>query len=388
MSKPQRYRFLDLYRGLIVLFMLEGHVLRALLTPELQQESWFIQHELLHGLTGPGFLFGAGFAFAIATQRRWDHLIAWTPAFLRRIWRVVLIIFIGYALHLPYLSLRKTFTQSTPQQWDALFAFDVLQCIGLTLLGLRLLLVILRNEKVFVWSVIILGLAIVYATPPVWEPRFVVSLPRVMAQAVNGLGASPFPIFPFSGFLLSGTVVAWLFLRRAQEGTEDRFTRNLAIFGVSLVGFGYGIDVLPFQTYGNYNFWFTSPNYFWIRLGYLLLLLSGLWLLESLVRHREDHDIWMPKWLINLGIESFAVYIAHLILLYGWVTNPLDNMTSWWGLKLTLWQSTFAFILFTIVMVGISQLWHFVKKRHPVLMQGVYWYLGGMVVYQFLVNPY
>ena len=36
-----RYDFLDLFRGIIVLFMIEGHVVRELLTPELRAAKLF-----------------------------------------------------------------------------------------------------------------------------------------------------------------------------------------------------------------------------------------------------------------------------------------------------------------------------------------------------------
>ncbi len=385
---PQRYRFLDLYRGFIVLMMLEGHVLRALLTADAQRSSLFVLHELAHGITGPGFLFGAGFAFAIATQRRWEYLLFLTPAFFRRAGRVLLLVIIGYALHIPFLSLTKMLEQAMPQQWTVFFSFDVLQCIGVTLLGLRLLLLVLRSETSFIRSVVLILLAVVYATPFFWSQDLDHTVPRFVSMALNGLGASPFPLFPYSGFLLAGAAVAWDFLRHAQQGTENRFVRNLAILGLILVVAGYFLDWLPFQTYRSYNFWFTSPNYFWMRLGILCLLLSGLWFFESLVVHREDSDVWMPKWLIILGVESFAVYILHLVVLYGWVTNPQQNMAAWWGLRLPLGPTLVALSGFTLVMVLISQLWHYVKKQHPILMKGVYWYLGLTVGYYFFTSPY
>ena len=51
--------------------------------------------------------------------------------------------------------------------------------------------------------------------------------------------------------------------------------------GVLLVAAGLLFDALPFHTYKEYSFWNTSPNYFWIRLGVLLLMLGGLWYLED-----------------------------------------------------------------------------------------------------------
>jgi hypothetical protein len=40
--------------------MLEGHVLRELLTPDLKATQFFAFHEVFHGVTAPRFLFGAG----------------------------------------------------------------------------------------------------------------------------------------------------------------------------------------------------------------------------------------------------------------------------------------------------------------------------------------
>ncbi|MFH0988524.1 MAG: heparan-alpha-glucosaminide N-acetyltransferase domain-containing protein [bacterium] len=388
MTKPQRYRFLDLYRGLIVLLMLEGHVLRALLTLDAQRGPLFTLHELLHGLIGPGFLFGAGFSFAIGTQRRLEALTSVTPMFFRRLWRALFIFFLGYAIHIPYLSLAKTILHGTPQQFDVLFAFDILQCIGITLLGLRIILLFLKKETWFIHSLFMLLLLIVYATPLVWTKEIELLLPRFLVGAVSGHQGAFFPLFPSAAFLLAGVIVAWLFLRKAQEGTEHRFLQQLLIVGIILIGGGYLVDALPVNSYPAYNFWYTSPNYFWMRLGGLFLLLTSLWFFESYVTHRDRHDIWMPMWLILLGVESFVVYIAHLVILYGWVINGQCSMSFWWGWKLNIWESILAWVALTLLMAFLATGWQYLKKNHPVVMQGIYWYLNILFLYYFLTSMY
>ncbi len=388
MKESQRYWFLDLYRGLIVFFMVEGHVLRVVLLPEEQREPWFVFHELLHGITGPGFLFGSGFTFAIATQRRWDQLITFSPAFFRRLWRALLLMDMGYLLHVPYFSLNKTLRDPSPQEWDAFFAFDALQCIGLTLIVLRMLLATLRSERWFIQSVLALLFAIVYATPFLWDPEFTADFPRFVSQAVNGLKGSFFPLFPNMGFLLAGTLVAWLFLRKAAEGHEERFIKNLGIAGVILVLTGMALDRVPVSVYPVHDFWFTSPNFFWMRLGVLFLMLSGLWYFEYAVSRRGSPGVWMPKWLITLGVESLFVYIAHLILLYGWVVNPDENVSALWGLRLNLFPAIAVSLGFVIGMVPLALGWNYGRKHHPVAMQGVYWWMGSVFVYYFVTNPW
>ncbi len=377
--------------------MLEGHVVRALLTQQAQSTPLFIFHEMIHGITGPGFLFGAGFAFAIATQRRWESLITFSPALLRRIWRLVLIIAIGYVIHIPFFSLFKTLTESSQTELIAFFSFGVLQCIGVTLLALRLLLVLLRSEKIFIQVIVVLMLAVVYVTPLVWNPGVGSTLPLAIQMSLNGLKESPYPLFPYAGFVFAGTIVAWQYLRKAQDGMEGTFIRNLAVVGMVLVVAGYSMDLLPYHTYSRVepathpalvkSFWYTSPNFFWIRLGILFLLMSGLWFFENLVQHRDDSDVWMPQWLIVLGVESFAVYIAHLFLLYGWVI-PYSSLTTLWGLKLHLSESLALFLLLALAMVFVSTIWRYVKKQHPVIMQALYWYAAAVFLYYFITNPY
>lgn len=388
MSIPQRYQFLDLYRGLIILFMLEGHVLRALLQPAFQATKAFELHEIFHGITAPGFLFGAGFTFAIATQRKWDQLITWSKGLFRRLGRMVLLVMVGYLMHIPYFSLRKTVEESTPEQWDAFLAFDVLQCIGVSLLFLRLLFVVVRSETLFLSCVTALLAAIVAATPLVWESAFIRSFPRWLAMAVHGTQGSVFPLFPYAAFILAGVLVSWGFLHFFEQGKEARYMKLLALTGIGLVAAGYVWDILPYRLYPTYDFWFTNPAYFLIRLGILVCLLAALWFFEARVRHREIHDVWMPQWLTTLGVESLFVYIVHMLILYGWVVNADVNMEAWWGLRLNLGESLLVFIGLALVLYPAARLWRYLKKQHPVLMQGVYWWVGLVLVWELLTRPY
>ena len=310
--------------------MLEGHVLRELLSPDIRATQLFAYHEIFHGVTAPGFLFGAGFTFAIATQRKWQQAITFNESFLKRVWRAISLILVGYSLHFPYLSLSKTLEQATSTQWNAFLIFDVLQCIGLGLLTMRLLLFFLKREDIFIGSLLGLLLSIVYLTPLVWMKNTQNSLPLWFLSALNGLAGSPFPIFPYVGFLVAGTLVSWLFLRAAQEGREEFVVKRMILGGITLVLCGYVSDAFPVQTYPDYNFWNTSPNFFWIRLGMLLLMLGGLWYLEDFLARHSNIKIWMPQWLIILGVQSLFVYIAHLLILCGWVTNVELNL-RWWG---------------------------------------------------------
>lgn len=381
-----RFIFLDLYRGLIVLFMLEGHVLRELLLPEIKATEWFTIHEMFHGITAPGFLFGSGFALAIATQRKWDQAVRFGKPFLRRVWRAVLLILIGYTLHVPYLSLQKTLTAATEQQWQAFFAFDVLQCIGLSLLILRIILFIFKKEKPFLITVAVFLFGIVYTTPLLIDVHSNESIPFALSAALTSKAGSYFPFFPYAGFLFAGTLVSWMFLRAAQEQKEVAFIRGLLVSGVLLIVGGFISEYLPYTIYDHHDFWFTSPNYFWIRLGVLFIVMSSLWFIEDSILTRVTVPWATPRWITTLGMQSLFVYITHLIILYGWVYNTTFNLRFFWRDSLNLFSASLVTLLLTGAMVAGAFGWRYLQKHHPLYLRGLIFYLTFIVVWPFFFS--
>src|SRR5438552_2253362 len=144
-ATPQRHLFIDLYRTAVILLMLEGHVLRALLAPSLQQTRLFQIHEFFHGLSAPAFLFGAGMTFIISTRKRWEEYHHWDRPLARRVGRFLLVISLGFMLHLPFFSIRKIILDATSADYYQLFQCDVLACIGLGLLSLHGIILFFKN---------------------------------------------------------------------------------------------------------------------------------------------------------------------------------------------------------------------------------------------------
>jgi hypothetical protein len=118
------------------------------------------------------------------------------------------------------------------------------------------------------------------------------------------------------------------------------------------------------------------------------MMLGGLWYLEDYFATRRGSMAWMPKWLTMLGVESLFVYIAHLFILCGWVTNVEFNLRWWWGSRLTIAESILVFVGLTLVMIPASFGWRYLKKQHSKLLIGLYWWMGFCVVWSFLINPY
>ena len=97
-SRSHRVIFIDLGRALAVAFMLYGHTVSALLAPIYQAGTWFQVWQFQRGLTSSLFLLLSGFAFSIATGRRWASQLRWTGALVRRMRRFGFFILLGYAL--------------------------------------------------------------------------------------------------------------------------------------------------------------------------------------------------------------------------------------------------------------------------------------------------
>ena len=379
-----RYQFLDVYRGIVVLLMIQGHVVRELLHQSLQSDAFFRAHELFHGITGSGFLFGAGITFGISAQVRWDEYLTFTPALRKRLKRILLLLGIAYALHLPFLSLSKTLTNATTEDWRAFWSFDVLQCIGFGLLILQVAVFIVRKERWFAVSLALLMLVGVYSAPWLWGEGD--ALPPFLAYALTGNGGSVYPLIPNAAFLFAGALVSYEFLRSVRLGMEVQFVKRLALAGIGLHGAGLILEALPFQVYGNHDYWSTSPNFLLIKLGGIFLLMCGAWYFgrtNFVQRHPR-----ILRWLIILGVESLFVYVVHLILLYGSVLNPDVSVSRMWFQSVNWGGALAAVAGVSMLLIFVAWLWNTFKHSDPILARGLNWWMGTALVVEFITRSY
>ncbi len=351
-----RYLFIDLFRSAVIVLMLEGHVLRTLLAVTVQSAPVFRLHEFLHGLSAPAFLFGAGLTFVISTKRRWTEFHRWGPLLSRRVRRLLFVIALGFFLHLPFFSLRKIVIDGMESDVLQFFQFDVLHCIGFGLLALHALIFLFRTEVRFYGLVLATVAGVCFLTPLVWDLDPLRRFGPWAAQALNGRHGSPFPLFPYLGFLFAGVIVSWEYLVARDEGKEGDFMVRLFALGSAAIGIGTFFDLLPGQVYPTYNFWFTSPNYFIIRIGALMIGLSVAW-------YTTRRLTAIPPLAVVLGVESLFVYVSHLVLLYGSVLNPEWNLQTMIGSNLPLGQSLLWVIGFLAGMLALASLWRRLKER-------------------------
>lgn len=165
-SASTRVLFVDLARAAAVLFMVQGHVLQALLAPQYSggvfTEVWLY----LRGLTSCTFLMLSGFSFSLATTRRWSEFQVPGRRVIRRLGRYLLLLALGYGMRFPARSISGLSTISTAQ-WQTFAVVDVLQLIAVVLTLLQVGVWLLRTPgKFMIWS-FVAAVAVVLLTPVV-----------------------------------------------------------------------------------------------------------------------------------------------------------------------------------------------------------------------------
>jgi fucose 4-O-acetylase-like acetyltransferase len=162
------------------------------------------------------------------------------------------------------------------------------------------------------------ALGISLLTPPLWTAWRPQWLPWPLETYINGVHnlnePQPwlFPIFPWAAFAFAGLAVGFLLL---SDWVRKREATTLVFAGVGAVGLIYlarWLDSRRLQLYSAYDFWHTSPNFFLIRVGLLLIILSAAY-----AWCRWGAGQWGFSPLVQLGQTSLLVYWVHIEFVYG-----------------------------------------------------------------------
>ncbi len=125
----------------------------------------------------------------------------------------------------------------------------------------------------------------------------------------------------------------------------------------------FPLDPLAAAVYPVYDYWKSSPSFFMLRLGLVLLLAAGMFAFEF--RHGVS-----PRSIVTLiGRESLLVYTVHLMLIYGNLGSGhfADRVRMSFG-----YAEVFAV---SIALLGLMYLlawtWSRIRKAKPAVRIGV-----------------
>jgi uncharacterized membrane protein len=334
MAAPlSRLAYIDWLRGLACLLMFQTHCYDAWLGGAARQSTFFMWSQLGGTFPAPLFLFLAGVSFALVTDKLLQKGLAPAEVAKKTILRGAEIFGLGILFRVQEFLIALGWAP-----WSDLFRVDILNTIGLSmmLMGAMCWGVLgifgaadvgatvdptawAKNVRAKLVSAAVFVAAAISALAPLlwttWQPRF---LPWELETYVNGvhnLGTPQawlFPIFPWTAFAFAGLAFGFLLL---SDSARKLGASAFLLAGAAGLAFIYGakfLDARPWQVYPVYDFWHTSPSFFAIRLGMLLLLV-----LAAYAWCRWGLGQWKFSPLIQLGQTSLLVYWVHIEFVYG-----------------------------------------------------------------------
>ncbi len=213
-----------------------------------------------------------------------------------------------------------------------LFRVDILNIMGPAIAVAGVVWGLARNATARVCWYAAITAAIAMATPIVRASHTIDGWPLWIQWYLRPFGEfTIFTLFPWAGFVFAGGAVGALIAAARGERAERRLQVTLGAIGVALVMLGFYTAGLP-SIYASSSFWTSSPTWFAIRLGILMIALTAIYACEAAIaalRGGAASGATLDP-LSRLGRSSLFIYWIHVELVYGYA--------SWmWRHRLPIW---------------------------------------------------
>jgi len=349
MTSSHRRAYIDWARGLAVLLMIEAHTTDAWTRAVDKKSVLYRDANILGGFAAPMFLWLAGLAVVLAATRTAERTGSRAQA-VEAIVRRGLIIFI-----LAFLFRIQAFIVSPGNHVVTIFRVDILNIMGPAIVAAGLAWSIASSTATRVAVLSAIAAAVSLLTPIVRASALVDHLPVGFQWYMRPAGElTVFTLWPWAGFVFAGGAVGALLAPARDDGAERRVNAAIGVAGAALILLGFYTAARP-SIYAASSFWTSSPTWFAIRVGILMLALSWLYGLGQLVGQPDPASSpqvnglfravawsWQAP-LERLGRHSLFIYWIHVELVYGY--------SSWlWRHRLPLWGTAIAYVLFCVLL--------------------------------------
>jgi len=388
-QKSKRIDYIDLLRGWAVIVMIETHMMNATLSQQAMESEAFQWIKFINGLVAPSFLFASGLAYAVTTRRKINNYLSFGTQLYKQIRRLLFVVFIGYLLHLPKFNFHQILYETTERSWQIFFQADVLQCIGVSLLSMQVLLLLLKSERRMYYTLLTLAVIIASISPIVWGIDWWNYLPLPIAGYMNGIHFPDFPgfpLFPWAAFLFAGAVFGYFYLEAKESGkkagskyNESNMMMRVLWIALAVMVFSWLIEPFAARTYPVYDYGLSSPSFFLLRLGIVMVLCAAMFFYEKRLTVS-------PKSLATLiGRESLIVYSVHLLLIHGnFATfNFRNKVNHTFGYA----EGLIATALLIALMIALAFAWDKIRKMDPRVKQWIQWGVAAFLVLLFFFGP-
>jgi uncharacterized membrane protein len=351
-SAPSRLAYIDWMRGLACVLMFQTHCYDSWLSPSARQSRFFMYSQLGGTFPAPLFLFLAGISFALVTEKLWKKNLQAAQIARATIRRGAEIFAFGLLFRLQEYLIAWGWAPLSD-----LLRVDVLNTIGLSMMLMGVLCWVVLSIRRGVQARLALVLAsagtavfISLLTPPLWTTWRPTWLPWPLESYIDGvhnLGtpqAGLFPVFPWTAFAFAGLAAGFVLQSEwaRQRETPTFFLAGAA--GLAFVAAARWLDARPHQFYAVYDYWHTSPSFFLIRVGMLLVILTATY-----AWCRWGAGTWGFSPLIQLGQASLLVYWVHLEFVYGRLSILPKHTESIRGASLGLLTICLAMLILAVL---------------------------------------
>lgn len=380
----KRLAYIDWMRGLACVVMIQAHCYDSWLNPEARKSVLYRWSQAASTLPAPIFLFLCGVSFALVTERLRQKRTPGREIFKTAILRGMEILGLGFLLRL------QEYVLGYPKSpWTDLFRVDVLNILGVSIIlmavfwrlaampglsGSRASATLSMSaqaaqspanwrNRAIAYSLAVAA-AVAVATPPLWTTHRLRFLPWMLESYVSGVHIydSPqpwlFAIFPWCGFAFVGLAFGLFLFSDFAQRKEVLALATAGGIGALACALSLWWDYSGVKLYAVYDYWHSSPNFFLMRCGILLLLVFAIF-------------VWC-RWgfatkgfspFIQFGRTSLLVYWVHIEFVYG----RLSILPKW---RSNISLATIGMVVIFAAMLGISIWRTSTKKRAAIGLQG------------------
>lgn len=332
MQKTRLY-FIDIARSIAILLMLEGHFVDNGLMDVYRDTNNDIYNAWLfvRGFTSPIFLTITGIVFTYLLIGN-NHLEYFKNNRIKKGYkRVVELLFWGYVVQV--------------------YAFHVLQCIGIGILSILILYGIYKAVKIIpLWVYFFFAGTIIFSSYIVissWPKEYYwpESAPIFIQNMFHGK-YSIFPILPRMGYTMYGAMIGVILYTYKSKVKEWSFILSVFLIGAFLYFFLKDVLLIIDGIFAHPIYHLYKVDWLYECLGMVLIILSILITLEKFIGEIK------PNLFLKIGQNTLTIYILHMVLLYGSITGFGINRVI--HKNLTPWQivpATICFILFFVILI-------------------------------------
>ena len=362
--------------------MIQAHCYDSWLNPEARKTVLYRWSQELSTLPAPIFLFLSGVSFALVTEGLRQKNKPGSQIFKTALLRGAEILGLGFLLRV------QEFVLGYPKSpWTDLLKVDVLNILGVSIIFMALFWRLVnmgglprastsdvsnalqtvksarRWRKRAIGLSLLIAAVIAIATPPLWTTHRPNFLPWMLESYINGVHnfGSPTPwifsIFPWCGFAFVGLAFGSFLFSDFAQRKEVSALGIVGAIGVLACALSLWWDYSSVKFYAVYDYWHSSPNFFLMRCGVLLLLTLAIF---AWCRWGWVTEGFSP--FIQFGKTSLLVYWVHIEFVYGRL-SILPKFRS------TIPLATAGMVVIFAAMLGIS-IWRTrAKKRAAIPLQ-------------------